>query len=59
MDLTPLTQCADLEVCSILNESDTEVMTIPPQLPLEIGDVARSREIYQEVFREIGQEIID
>lgn len=57
--MTPLTQCADLEVCSILNESDTEVMTIPPQLPPEIGDVARSREIYQEVFREIGQEIID
>lgn len=59
VDLTPLAQCADLEVCSILNESDAEVMTIPAQLPLEIGDVARSREIYQEVFREIGQEITD
>lgn len=58
VDLTPLARCASLEMCSILNESETEVMTIPPQLPLEIGDAAYSRTIYQEIFDEIGQEIM-
>lgn len=57
VDLTPLTQCPSLEVCSILDNQEAENLIIPPGLPLEAGELTRSDAVYQEVFDVIGKEI--
>ena len=55
IDLTPLTQCPNLEVCSAYDIPEGSV--VPPELPMEIGSHERAWNISAEMQEEIFQEI--
>ena len=55
IDLTPLTQCLNLEVCSAYDIPEGSV--VPPELPMEIGSHERAWNISAEMQEEIFQEI--
>ena len=46
IDLTPLTQCPNLEVCSAYDIPEGSV--VPPELPMEIGTHERADELIRE-----------
>ena len=55
VDLTPLAQCPNLEVCSTYALPEGSI--VPPGLPMEIGSHERSFDIYDEVLEEVNQAI--